>query len=319
MIRILFAASPDIAVPTLETLAQEGGGDWELAGLLTNADRRKGRSGQAEPTAAGVAADRLSIARLKPEKLDGAAREAVAALKPDLLVSFAYGKLFGPKFLALFPLGGINIHPSLLPKYRGPSPIPAAILHRETETGITIQRLAPEMDTGNILLQETFPLEGRETTASLSDTVARKSAVLIKRVIRDLGLGEIEERLQNHGEATYCRLLSKEDGRIDWSLSAPEIDARIRAFSPWPLAWTKHGEEMLFILEGRPGDCPPPEGASSGSGPGTVLGISKNQGILVQTGDGVLVLERLQYQTRKALDWKAFINGARNFLQARLA
>ncbi|GHU03684.1 methionyl-tRNA formyltransferase [Spirochaetia bacterium] len=317
MIRILFAGSPDIAVPTLETLAGEGGGDWELAGLLTNADRRKSRSSRAEPTAAGAAADRLSIAQLKPEKLDGAARKAAAALKPDLLVSFAYGKIFGPKFLALFPLGGINIHPSLLPKYRGPSPIPAAILHRETETGITIQRLAPEMDTGNILLQERFPLDGRETTASLSDTVARKSAVLITKVIRDLGSGEIEERPQNHGEATYCSLLSKEDGRISWSLSAVEIDARIRAFTPWPLAWTTHGGEMLFILQGRPLDCAPPEDVPS-SGPGTVLGIQANQGILVQTGDGVLVLERLQYQTRKALDWKAFINGARNFLQAQL-
>ena len=152
------------------------GEGFTLAGLLTKADTPKGRSGKPEPTDCALAAAAHSIPLLKPEKLDSVAREQAAALNADLLVSFAYGKIFGPQFLALFPLGGINIHPSLLPKYRGAAPIPAAILSRETVTGITIQQLAAEMDSGDILIQETVPLSGRETAAGLSDIMAKKAA-----------------------------------------------------------------------------------------------------------------------------------------------
>ncbi|MDR2922882.1 MAG: methionyl-tRNA formyltransferase, partial [Treponema sp.] len=140
--RILFAGSPAIAVPALKTAAALSAGNFVLAGLLTNPDSPKGRSGTPEPTECAVAARQFfpSLVVLKPEKLDSAFRALVAELKPAILVSFAYGKIFGPKFLGLFPLGGINIHPSLLPKYRGPTPIPAAIINRDAETGITIQR-----------------------------------------------------------------------------------------------------------------------------------------------------------------------------------
>jgi methionyl-tRNA formyltransferase len=254
---------------------------------------------------------------LKPERLSAEVRDAVAALRPDLLVSFAYGRIFGPKFLALFPLGGINIHPSLLPKYRGPAPIPAVILNREAETGISIQKLAREMDAGDILLQERFPLSGGETTASLSEYTARRSAALLPRVLRGILTGDLRARPQRAEEASFCSLLSKEEGRIDWSLSAVEIDARIRAFNPWPLSWTMHGETVCYILEGRPweGEGGPPSG---GALPGGVLGTDKRAGILIQTGDGVYAASRLQYQMKKALDWKDFLNGARGFTGARL-
>jgi methionyl-tRNA formyltransferase len=320
-VRILFAGSPAIAVPALEVLAREGGPEsWELAGLLTNPDSPRGRSGRSEPTEAGAAALALSgeagrppIPILKPEKLDASAREAAAALKPDLLLSFAYGRIFGPKFLALFPRGGLNIHPSLLPRYRGAAPIQAAILNRDTETGITVQRLAAEMDTGNILVQVRFPLGGRETAASLSELAARQSAALIGPLLRAMARGPVEERPQGEAGAGYCSRIGKEDGRIDWSASAREIDARIRAFTPWPLAWTFHRGELLYILEAAPW-----EGPEGGGVPGAVLDIDKNRGILIQTGDGVLGVSRLQYRARKALEWRAFLNGARNFTGSRL-
>jgi methionyl-tRNA formyltransferase len=328
-VRVLFAGSPGIAVPVLEVLVREGAPDaagaaatagWELAGLLTNPDSPRGRHGRPEPTELSAAASALAeetgrpLAQLKPEKLGREARRAVAALEPELLVSFAYGRIFGPKFLALFPRGGINIHPSLLPKYRGAAPIPAAILHRDRETGITVQRLAAEMDSGDILLQERFPLSGRETTAALTELAARKSAALIGPVLRSLARGLLEGRPQNHGEASYCSLLSREDGRVDWSASAAEIDARIRAFTPWPLAWTLHGGEALYLLEGMPREGE----AGRGELPGTVLGVDKGGGILIQTGDGILAVSRLQYRARKVLDWRAFMNGARNFTGSRL-
>jgi methionyl-tRNA formyltransferase len=319
-VRVLFAGSPGIAVPALEVLGElERRGVCGLAGVLTNPDSPKGRRGIPEPTEAARAAEAMGAGSrlLKPEKLDGPVREAVRALKPDLLVSFAYGRLFGPKFLAIFPLGGINIHPSLLPKYRGPSPVQAAILGRDRETGISIQRLALEMDAGDILAQERIPLHGRETALELSGIAARQGAAMLEELIPCLaGCAGTEAPLgrpQDPALATYCGLITREHGRIDWSLSAADIDARIRAFDPWPLCFTCCGERELSILEGRPGD----EG-SSGEPPGTVLGIDKGAGILVQTGRGVFAASKLQYQGRKALEWRAFLNGARDFIGARL-
>ena len=323
--RVLFAGSPAIAVPALEALvdrAQAGG--LVLAGLLTNPDSPRGRRGSPEPTELAAALEHIPQAGagpvpiLKPEKLDGAAREQVAALRPDILVSFAYSRIFGPKFLALFPKGGINIHPSLLPRYRGPAPIPAAILNRDTETGICIQQLALEMDSGDILASERVPLNGRETTASLSETMARKAAALLPTVLAAIAAGTAERRPQDHGAATFCSLIGKEEGRIDWTRSAAEIDARIRAFDPWPLSWTFHERRRLCILKAGPGDAPaaPAEGAPPP--PGRVIGIDKRHGILVQTGAGTLAVTELQYEGKKALDWRAFLNGARNFAGAAL-
>jgi len=293
-------------------------------GLLTNPDSPRGRSNRPEPTECAAAAAVLaarqffsSLVVLKPEKLDSAARALVAELKPDILVSFAYGKIFGPKFLDLFPLGGINIHPSLLPKYRGPTPIPAAIINRDTETGITIQQLAAEMDSGDILVQEKLPLDGRETTASLSETVAEKAAELLPAVLMGITAGTLRARAQDHGMATYCSLIEKEDGLINWKRSVREIDAGIRAFDPWPLSWTTHGETRLFIHKAEPWL----QGVSEegiGKEPGEVLGKDKDKGILIQTGGGILAVSQLQYQGKKAMEWKAFLNGARNFLGAKL-
>jgi methionyl-tRNA formyltransferase len=321
-VRILFAGSPAIAAPSLEALSamEHAGGGITLAGVLTNPDSPKGRHGNPEPTDVSAAALRLGIAQLKSEKLDAAAREAVAALKPDLLVSFAYGKIFGPKFLGLFPLGGINIHPSLLPKYRGATPIPAAILNREKESGISIQKLALEMDAGDILAQEKFPLSGNETTASLSEMAAQKSAALLASLIKQIAAsGDLPQGKAQEGDPSFCSLIRKEDGRIDWASTAPEIDARVRAFTPWPLCFTAQGTQTLYILEGRPCENSQVQTvAARAAAPGTVLGIDRAKGILVQTGDGVYAVSRLQWQAKKALDWKPFMNGARDFAGAIL-
>jgi methionyl-tRNA formyltransferase len=311
--RVLFAASAGIAVPVLRALVRYR--DFELAGLLTNPDTPRGRHGTplATETAAALAELDPAVPVLKPEKLDAAAREQIAALEPDLLVSFAYGRLFGPRFLALFPLGGINIHPSLLPKYRGPSPIPAAILNRDSETGITIQRLAAEMDSGDILAQERFPLSGRETGAGLGAFCGEKSAEMLPGVLAAIAGGTCRPRPQDHSRASYCSLIAGEAGMIDWNKSALEIDAQIRAYTPWPLCWTTHGERRLFVLEAQV-----LESGGEGAAPGTVLGIDKGRGILVQTGEGALGMTALQYPGKKALDWRAFANGARNFAGALL-
>ena len=317
-LRILFAGSPAIAVPALESVIATCGAN-ALIGLLTNPDSPRGRSGKPEPTECAAVLGQTSLVPiLKPERLDAAAREQVAALKPDLLVSFAYGRIFGPRFLELFTMGGINIHPSLLPKSRGPTPIPAAIMNRESRTGITIQRLAAETDSGDILAQETVRLNGRETTESLGRTMATRAAKMLPPLLSQLARGSQWDRPQDHGSASYCSLISKTDGLIDWNMGAPEIDARIRAFTPWPLSWTMHGDSTLLILRARalePGES----GTRSDEGqPGRVLGKDGNKGILIQTGNGILAVSELQYRTKKALEWRAFLNGARNFIGERL-
>jgi len=325
--RVLFAGSPAIAVPSLEALCREEG--IELAGVLTNPDTPKGRSGTPLPTDVGAAAERLSrnleeqgragFPVLKPLKLDGAFRDQAVLLKPDILVSFAYGRLFGPKFLALFPLGGINIHPSLLPKYRGPTPVQAAILNRDAATGIAVQKLAKEMDSGDIIALEHLQLTGRETAGSLSGIVSLKAAFLLPEVLKKIASGTVKGEAQNHSEAVYCRLISKEDGFIDWGKSAAEIDAKIRAFDPWPLCRTIHNGREILILkaevfeESEAWNLISPEVNS-----GLVLGIDKQAGILVQTGEGILAVTELQYQGKKALFWRDFLNGARDFPGSQL-
>jgi methionyl-tRNA formyltransferase len=331
-VRVLYAGSPAIAVPALEALAElalePDSGGVGIAGVLTNPDSPRGRRGSPEPTDVGAAAEALSrrfaargfppLPLIKPESLKSEARELTVALQPDLLVSFAYGRIFGPRFLALFPLGGINIHPSLLPRYRGPTPIPQAILNGDRETGITIQRLAPEMDSGDILVQEQVSLTGRETTGTLSALMARRAAELLPGLLRRLAAGRAEARPQGRRDASYCSLIAKEDGLIDWNGSAAEIDARIRAYNPWPLSWTYHGKERLYILEAELYGEGEPDGSAGIPSPGLVLGIDKRRGVLVQTGSGILVLKALQYQAKKALEWRAFLNGARNFIGASL-
>jgi methionyl-tRNA formyltransferase len=312
--RVIYAASPAIAVPALEVLCKIKG--IELAGVLTNPDTPKGRSCTPQPTEISEAAQKLLYSKeipvLKPAKLDADAREQISLLKPDLLLSFAYGHIFGPKFLALFPMGGINIHPSLLPKYRGPSPVQAAILNRDAETGISIQTIAAEMDQGSILASKKLQLTGKETSDSLGKIIAAEAAVMISGVLEKIteqpdfinrGLA------QNHSEASYCSLISRDDGIIDWNKNVLEIDAAIRAYNPWPLCRTIHNGRELYILKaGVYTGENAPEGAI-----GTVLGIDKQYGILIQTGEGILAVTDLQYQAKKALFWRDFLNGVRDF------
>jgi methionyl-tRNA formyltransferase len=329
--RVLFAGSPAIALPSLRALADAclSGGPFALSGVLTNPDRPRGRSGKPEPTDVAAAAEtyRAAFAEkalapfavLKPETLNAEAREAAAALKPDLLVSFAYGRIFGPRFMALFPLGGINVHPSLLPKYRGASPIQETILRRDSVTGVCVQKIAPEMDTGDILARKEILLDGRETTETLSARAGETgAALLIETLGRIAEADAVPQGTPQEGDASWCSRIEKDSGVIDWNMGAENIDARIRAYTPWPLARTCHRGETLYILEAAPYTGPAPETAGSGTRAGTILCADKKNGILVQTGGGILALRCLQYHARKALPWQAFLNGARDFIGSRL-
>lgn len=309
--RIIYAGSPAMAVPALESLAAE----FPVVGVLTNSDKVAGRGRRRVPTPVKEKAQELDLNLIETERLDTAVESKVAALKPDLLIAVAYGHIFPESFLALFPRGGLNLHPSLLPRYRGCSPIPAAILAGEGETGITVQRLAREMDSGDIVLQERFPLDGTETTAGLTRYAGERGAVMLPEAVRRIADNRLETVPQDGAAVTYCGFIRKDAGFADWSLPAVELERRYRAYTPWPGLFTTWEGRRLNLSE-----VALPKGAveESAEKAGTVLGMDKKEGILVQTGSGILVLKKLQLQGRKVLDWRSFLNGNQKFKTAML-
>ena len=304
-LRVLFAGTPEMAVPSLVRIAEQ----HPIVGVLTAKDQEVGRGRKIVSSPVKQKAIELGLQVLTPEKLDGVLREQVRNLSPDILVVVAYGKIFGPKFLDLFPRGGINLHPSLLPKYRGPSPIPEAILRGDPKTGITIQKITLHMDAGPILLQEVIPLNGTETTLSLTRYCAERGAELLVQVLKEIEMGTVQEIPQDESQATYCKLITKEDGEIHWSIPAVQIERMVRAYNPWPTAWTWYRGTILKILEASVFHP-----SSQEERAGKVVGVDKEKGILVQTGQGILAIGRLQLQSRKALDFASFLNGERNII-----
>ncbi|HNY16591.1 MAG TPA: methionyl-tRNA formyltransferase [Treponemataceae bacterium] len=317
MLRVLFAGTPECAVPSLEALARA----HRVVAVLTNPPAPAGRSGVPVPSPVEAAARRLmadgaiepDTPIITPEKLNDAVRAEIARARPDIMACFAYGKIFGPKTLALFPLGAVNVHPSLLPRWRGCAPVPAAILARDGETGVTVQKMALEMDSGDVIAQIKIPLDGTETAESLLAHAAALGAPLLVEAIGRFERGPVEGTPQDGSLATYCAMLRKEDGEIDWTRSAAEIDAKIRAYAPWPGAFTVAGGNVLLIHKAHVRAESPAQGGTGKGVPGSIVGIDKKAGILVQTGDGTLALETLQWRTKKALDFKSFLNGTRNF------
>ena len=261
--RILFAGTPRIAVPSLKVIDRL----FTVVGVLTAPDRPAGRGRAAVPSAVKLCADELGLRVLQPASLGAEAREQAAALQAELLVVFAYGRIFGPRFLALFRQGGINMHPSALPLYRGPSPLTAALLAGDECTALTVQRIALEMDAGDILSQRPLPIAAGETSGSLGAKAAEAAAGELADVIGRLAAGRAEGRPQDHARATYCRAVKKEDGRIDWGRPARDIERMIRAYQPWPRAFTTLGDKRLILLESEVLG-----GAGSGSGAGGIDG-----------------------------------------------
>ena len=215
------------------------------------------------------------------------------------------------KILNIFPKGGINVHPSLLPKYRGPSPIPAVILAGEQETGITIQKLALKMDAGDILAQKCYSLTGKETAASLSQTLSEQGAALLLSVVRAIENGTAQAWPQHDQEVSFCKLLHKQHGRIDWQKSAEYISRMIRAYDPWPGVYTEFKGKILFFQEGfvYTGQI-----AKAGHTAGEVLGVDKQHGILIHTNSGILCIRKLQLEFKKPLGWCDFLNGHKDFI-----
>ena len=309
-VRIVFAGTSEFAVPALDVLT--GG---EVCAVLTAPDRPSGRRGTAQAPPVKRRAAERGLQVLQPERIGRSFSAELATLQPDLLVAVAYGKIFRPYFLDLFARGGVNVHPSLLPELRGPAPIPAAILAGMKRTGVTVQRLAAAVDAGDILAQRAVALLPSETGASLAPRLARIGAELLREVVDAIASGRETARPQEESAATWCGLLAKEQGRIDWRQPAAAIERAVRAYQPWPRAFTTWGGRRLTILaaalyEGG--------GAVPAGEPGEVVAADRERGILVSTGRRGLWVRELQLQGKRPLRWQAFVNGHPGIVGARL-
>lgn len=323
--KILYAGSPAASARTLELLLERSRGVYEIAGVLTNPPSAKGRKKDVLPTAVGALAQEKNIPVYAVQKLDADFREVIASLDFDILVCFAYGKIFGPKFLSLFKIGGMNVHPSLLPKYRGPTPIPAAILNMDTETAVTVQTLSLGMDEGDILAQEKIALDCTETADSLLEKSATIGADLLDGVLRECArLGKMPHGAAQQGEASYTTIISREDTLINWNESAHKVSAAVRAYTSEGGAFTRIGSaegEHVKILRCVPFDKSEIESnkialpeAFPAMKNGQVVAADKAHGIFVKCGEGVLCVTQLQRQQRNAMNYKDFLNGNKQFI-----
>jgi len=308
MPRLVFMGTPDFAVPSLEKLAER----YEIAAVVTRPDRPSGRKRRltAPPVKEAALAHHLPL--WQPPTLR--APEAVArlrALAPDLVVVVAFGQILRPDVLGIPPHGCLNVHGSLLPRYRGPAPVAAAILAGETGSGVTLMRLDAGLDTGPILAQAACPILPDDTAASLGARLSRLGADLLIEALPRWLAGEITPRPQDEAQATYCRLMSKADGRLNWDNPAAYLARQVRACLPWPAAFTNWQGQPLKVL--RAAALSDWQGQGE---PGRVVTLDDGTGggAGVITGEGVLRLEEVQLAGKQPASIEAFLRGRRGFV-----
>jgi methionyl-tRNA formyltransferase len=299
---LIFCGTPRFAVPTLEELMAEG---HAIDLVITNPDEPSGRGYELKPPPVKELAAKAGLQVYQPAKLkDPAVVEYLSKFRPDAIVVVAYGHII-PKWMIDLPRHGcINLHASLLPKYRGAAPIQWALIRGETTTGVTTMKIDPGLDTGDILLKRETPILDDDTTETISDKVSMLGADLMAETLRRLERGDITPEPQDHSQASLAPLLKKEDGRIDWMLKAEEIWCRVRGLRPWPGAYTTFRGRNLHLWSARRPTSKIPDT------PGTL--VPQSGKLFVACGDGMLleVLE-LQLEGRKKLSARDFLNGVR--------
>lgn len=305
--RVLFYGSPDFALPTLRALIDS---PYRPIAVVTQPDARAGRGRSLKPPPIKKLAAEHGIPALQPARLrDPAAIAQIGSLKPDLQVVAAYGQIIPVEILDLPAHGTLNVHASLLPRWRGASPISAAILHGDTETGVTIMLVDETEDTGDILRQRATVIDPAEHAGLLSDLLAELGAELLLETIPDWLEGSISPIAQQPELATRARRVQKQQGRIDWSSAAAAIARHIRAYTPWPGASTQLGKTQIRITEGNVGE------GEAAETPGTI--VSTGRAITVSTGVGVLDITRIQRAGKRELSAEEFARGTRDLIGQR--
>lgn len=297
---IVFAGTPEFALPCLDAIASS---EHSLVGVLTQPDRPAGRGRRLAASPIKQRALELGVPVQQPESLKNAdAFAALAALEPDLMVVVAYGLLLPKKVLALPPHGCINVHASLLPRWRGAAPIARAIQAGDRETGVTLMQMAAGLDTGPMLVRRGAPIGPDTTAGALHDTLAELGAEELAALLDKVPDG-VHAEPQDDAQACYAHRLEKSEAAIDWQDSADEIARSVRAFAPWPVAHARLDEQPVRFW--RAASAPV---GGTGFAPGTVIAAS-SKGIDIATGDGALRVQELQLPGKKRMDAAAAVNG----------
>ena len=315
-IRVVYMSTPAFGVPALTLLANDP--RFEVAAVVTQPDKPAGRGLKRTPPPVKRAAERLGLPVLQPASLrtPEALRE-IACRRPDVIAVAAYGLWIPGEIFNLPPKRSLNLHPSLLPRYRGAAPVVGALLAGETEVGLSVLFVEDEMDAGDILAQMRVPVMPGDTTATLMDRLAYIGAPFFVETLAGWVDGTIVPVPQDHSQASWIDRLRKADGLLDWTLPAEELARRCRAFSPWPGTFTFYRGQRLLIHSAWPLNANVPiPGIKGPPEPGTVLALP--QGIGVVTGNGMLMLERVQLAGRRPLDVRRFICGQPSFVGSRL-
>ena len=303
--KIIFLASDSIAADCLTALAQ---GPHELLAVITQPDRPAGRGRKPRPTPIKKLAQQLALKTLAVEDVNSPQLlDQIRPLKPDLLITFAFNQKLGPKLLRIAPHGAINVHPSLLPKYRGAAPVARALLNGDSETGISIIRMTEDLDAGDIFFQQRFPIDSQHTTGSLQRYLGQQAAPLLLKVVNDIAVGTAEPHPQDHTQASGAPKINKAEALLDFSLSAKQLVNSIRAFTPWPGAFaffhsqSKNKPERVLITWAVADLAD-----STAIQPGTL-----REDLSIQCGRGVLRIEKIKPAAGKEMTWQDFINGRR--------
>ena len=298
---IIFAGTPDFAAEALARLIEKG---FNVIAVYTQPDRPAGRGRKLTASAVKALALEHKIPLYQPEsfKLEGAIEE-LAALKPDLMIVAAYGLLLPPAVLAIPTHGCINIHASLLPRWRGAAPIQRAILAGDAETGITIMQMNEGLDTGAMILKRAIPINVGESGGSLHDRLATLGGEAMIEALEQLQSGALVASPQDNAQACYAAKLKKEEAKIDWSRSAQQIARQVAAFNPWPVAQSLWGDKVIRIWQAETVEAASPQSSDAGE----VIAASR-AGIDVRCGDGVLRITELQMPGKKRVDAASFVN-----------
>jgi len=316
--RIAFLGTSDFAVPILERLHTDE--DFSVVEAVTRPDRPVGRKRALTAPPVKRAAETLGIPVWQPETLkDEEAAKHLSGLNVEAYVVVAYGKILPKRLLDIPPFGGVNVHGSILPKYRGASPISAAIAAGEKETGVTVMVMDEKLDEGPALATEKIAVDDDDTTETLSRKLSELGASMIAPTLKLYLEGNVRPQPQDHAHASYTAILKREDGRVDWKKSAAEIERFVRAMTPWPEAhaiWTRRG--MPLKLTFKKTSLLHPESACGGDGtPGSVCKLSDGT-VGVNCGEGSLRLETIQLEGKNPVDAKSFLNGYQDLVGAQL-
>lgn len=301
--RVVFMGTPDFAVGTLTALAKAG---HEIVGVVSQPDKPKGRGKALMPTPVKEEALRLGLPVYQPRRVrEEAFVETLRSLHPDVIVVAAFGQIIPESILTLAPFGCINVHASLLPKYRGAAPIQWAVIDGEKESGVTIMQMDAGLDTGDMIAKVTVPLAPEETGGSLFDKLSQAGARLLVETLPSLENHTVVfEKQPQESPTAYAGMIRKKMGNLDWHLPAVQLERLIRGLNPWPSAYTFLGKKSLKLWRAQV----LPETSGDTSMAGTVLQADA-EGFLVQTGDGVLKILELQLEGKKRMEAEAFLRG----------